>query len=85
MVRTFIPRGGGVDVTVCVGDEQVTHYCKVLNTNTFDIVIGTDVLRGNPQVKLLSLQHPYALQCDLGTGLFSVPLELSGQKESSIR
>ena len=76
---------GGVDMTVCLGDEQVTQHCKVLDTEAFDIVIGTDFLRHNPQVKLLSLQRPYARHCDFGSGLFSVPLELLGQKESSLR
>ena len=76
---------GGVDVTVCLGDEELTQHCKVLDTDVFDIVIGTDFLRFNPQVKLLSLQCPYALHCDFGSGLYSVPLELSGLKESSLR
>ena len=76
---------GGVDVTVYLGDEQVTQHCKVLDTNAFDNVIRTDFLRRNPQVKLLSLQRPYALHCDFGSGLFSVPLELSGRKESGLR
>ena len=31
---------------------------------------------------MLSLQRPYSLHCDFGSGLFSVPLELSGRKES---
>ena len=75
----------GVDVTVCLGDEQVTQHCKVLDTDAFDTVIGTDFLRRNPQVKLLSLQRPYALHCDFGSGLFSVPMELSGRKESGLR
>ena len=66
---------GGVNVTVCLGDEQLTQHCGVLDTHAFDIVIGTDFPRRNPQVKLLSLQHPYALRCDFGGGLFSVPLE----------
>ena len=34
---------------------------------------------------MLSLQRPYSLHCDSGSGLFSVPLELSGQKESGLR
>ena len=76
---------GGVDVTVCLGGEEVTQHCKVLDTDAFDIVIGTDFLRFNPQVKLLSLQRPYALHCDFGSGLYSVPLELSGLKESGLR
>ena len=71
---------GGVNVTVCLDDEHVTQHCKVL-----DIVIGADFLRRNPSVKLLSLQRPYALHCDFGSGLFSVPPELSGRKESGLR
>ena len=69
---------GGVDVTVCLGDEQVTQHCKVLDTDAFDIVIEKDSLRRNPQVKLFSLKRPYALRWHFGTGLCSVPLELSG-------
>ena len=69
---------GGVDVTICLGDETVTQHCRVLDTDAFDIVIGTDFLRRNPQVKMLSLQRPYSLHCDFGSGLLSVPLELSG-------
>ena len=55
---------GRVDVTVCLGGEEVTQHCKVLDTDAFDIVIGTDFLRFNPRVKLLSLQRPYALHCN---------------------
>ena len=73
---------GGVDVSVCLGDEIVTQHCRVFDTDAFDIVIGTDFLRRNPQVKMLSLQRPYSLLCDFGSGLFSVPLELSGRRES---
>ena len=36
-------------------------------------------------MKLLSLHAPYALHCDFNSGLFSVPLELSAQKESGLR
>ena len=70
----------GVHVTICLGEETVTQHCRVLDTDAFDIVIGTDFLRRNPQVKMLSLQRPYSLHCD-----FSVPLELSGRKESGLR
>ena len=41
---------GGVDVTVCLGDEQVIQHCKVLATDAFRIVIGTDLVRRKPQV-----------------------------------
>ena len=61
------------------------QHCRVLDTDAFDIVIGTDFLRRNPQVTVLSLQRPYAVHCDFGSGLFSVPLELSGGKEYGLR
>ena len=76
---------GGVDVTICLGNETVTQHCRVLDTDAFDIVIGTYFLRRNPKVKMLSLQRPYSLHCDFGSGLFSVPLELSGRNESGLR
>ena len=55
-----------VDVTICLGDETVTQHCRVLDTDALDIVIGTDFLRRNPEVKMLSLQRPYSLHCDFG-------------------
>ena len=74
---------GGVDVSICLGDENVTQHCRVLATDAF--VIGTDFLRRNHQVKMLSLQSPYSLHCGFGSGLFSVPSDLSGQKEAGLR
>ena len=82
--RTIHSLGGG-DVTICLGDETVTQHCRVLDTDAFVIVIGTDFLRRKPQVKMLSLQRPYSLHCDFCSGLFSVPLELSRRKESGLR
>ena len=76
---------GGVDGTICLVNETVTQDCRVVDTDTFDIVIGTDFLRRNRQVKMLSLQRPYSLHCNFGSGLFSVPLEVSSQKESWLR
>ena len=76
---------GGVNVTICLGDKTVTQHCRLLDTDAFDIVIGTEFLRRNPQGKMLSLQRPYSLHCYFGNGLFSVPLELSGRKESGLR
>ena len=76
---------GGVDVSICLGDKTVTQHCRLLDTDAFGMVIGTDFLRRNPQAKMLSLQRPYSLHCNFGSGLFSVPLELSGWKESGLR
>ena len=70
-----IHSSGGFDVSISLGDETVTQQCRVLDTDTFDIVSGTGFLRRNPQVKMLSLQRPYSLHCNFGNGLFSVPLE----------
>ena len=41
---------GGVDVTVCLGDEQVTQHCKMIYTDAFGIVIGSSFVRRNPRV-----------------------------------
>ena len=71
-------------MSICPGDESVLQHCRVLVTDAFDIVIGTDFLRKNRQVKMLSLARPYVVHCAFGSGLFSVPLELSGQKESGL-
>ena len=76
---------GIIDVSFCLGDETVTQHCRVLDTDACDIVGGTDFLRRNPHVKMLSLQRPYSLHCNFCTGLFSLPLELSGRRESGLR
>ena len=34
---------------------------------------------------MLSLQRPYSLHCNFGSGLFSVPFELSRRKDSGLR
>ena len=71
-------------MTICLGDETGTQHCRVLDTDAFDIVIDTELLRRKPQVKMPSLQRPHSLHCDLGSRLFSVPWELSGRKESGL-
>ena len=76
---------GGVDVPIRLGDVTVVQHCRVLDTDASDIVIGTDFLRRNPEVKMLSPQRPYSPHCDFGSGLFLVLLELSGRKESGLR
>ena len=43
-----IPWGGG-HVTIGLGDATVTQHCRVLDTDAFEIVIGTDFLRRNPR------------------------------------
>ena len=71
-------------MTICLGNQTVSQHCRVFDTDAFDIVIGIDFLRRNPQIKMFSLQRPYSLHCDFGSGLFFPPLELSGRKESGL-
>ena len=73
---------GGVDVTICLGDETVTQHCRVLDTDAFDIVIGTDFLRRNPQVKMLSLQRLSLCTATLAVGYS--PFLWSCQDEKSL-
>ena len=42
---------GADDVSISLGNETVMQHCRVLDTDTFDIVIGTDFLRSNPEGK----------------------------------
>ena len=60
------------------GEEPVTQHCRVLDSDTFEVVIGTDFVRNNPQGRMLPLQHTYSLHCYFGTGVLSVSLELPG-------
>ena len=66
-------RRGGLDVTMFLGDEKVMQHCRMLDSDAFDIVVGTVFLGRNPQVKLLSRL------------LLPVPLRLSRRKESGLR
>ena len=75
----------GVNLSICLGDKSAMQHRRVLDTNLFDIAIGDNFLRRNPQVKMLSLQPPYALNCNFGSGLFSVLWELPRRKESGLR
>ena len=83
--RRSIHSLGDVDVSICLGDQAVMQHCRVLVTDAFDIVIGTHFLRNVPLVKILSLQRLHALHCNFRSGLFSLPLKLSGGKESGLR
>ena len=73
--RTFHSLGR-VNVTICLGEEQVTQHCKVLDIDAFDIVVGTDFLRRNPQGETFVFATSLCLSLLLGSGLFAVLLEL---------
>ena len=74
----------GVDVTVCLRDEDASQQCEVLGTDAFGIVVGTDLFHRNPKVKLLSLQRSYGLHRNFGSGLYSVSPGLTGRKDSGL-
>ena len=74
-----------VHVSICLPNESMMQQCGVRDTDAFDIVIGNNFLRRNPQVNMLSLQRPYALHLDFGSGDFSVPWEVSRRTESRLR
>ena len=73
---------GGIDVTICLGDETVNHHCRVLTTDAFDIVIGTDFLQRNPQVKSCLSSAPILCTATLAVG--SSPYFWSCQDEKSL-
>ena len=73
---------GGVDVTICLGNETVTQHCRVLDTDAFDIVIGTDFLRRNPQVKSCLSSVPILCTATLAVGYS--PYLWSCQDEKSL-
>ena len=75
--RTLHSWGG---VTVCLADEKVTQPCKRLDIDVFDLVTGAVFLLRNPELRLLSLQIPFALHCYFGSGLFPVPLSCQKRK-----
>ena len=75
---------GGVDVTVCLGGKQVTQHCKVLDTDAFDIVIGTDFLRHTPQVNCCLCNVPMPFTATLAVA-FSLSLWSCQDERNPVR
>ena len=71
MVEPSISWGGGVNMTECLGDEDLTKLCKVRDTDAVTMSLAQIFMRRNPQAGLLSLQRPYALHCDFSTPMIS--------------
>ena len=82
-----------------MGDGHVVHSCGdcevevpmgsrtiyVMDTEAFDFVLGTDFFVQQSQIESLSLQAPYLLYVDHGSGRESVPLEQSEHTSSYLR
>ena len=59
---------GVLDVTICLGDKTVTQHCRVLDTDTLDIIIGTHVLQRKPQKNLCLSNAPILCTATLAVG-----------------
>ena len=60
-----------------MGSRSIAHRFYVMDTETFDFVLGTDFSVEHSQILSLTLTAPYVFQVDHGDGSESVPLEQS--------
>ena len=68
---------GDCEVEVPMGSRTIAHWFYVMDTEAFDFVLGTDFFAQHSQIQSLTLQAPYLLYVDHGSGRESVPLEQS--------
>ena len=68
---------GDCEVEVPMGSRTISHRFYVMDTEAFDFVLGTDFFVQHSQIQSLTLQAPYLLYVDHGSGRESVPLEQS--------
>ena len=76
---------GDCEVEVPMGSRTIAHRFYVMDTEAFDFVLGTDFFVQHSQIQSLTLQAPYLLYVDHGTGRESVPLEQSEHTSSYLR
>ena len=89
MTTTAIRMGDGHVVHSC-GDCEVkvpmgSRTIYVMDTEAFDFALGTDFFVQHSQIQSLTLQAPYLLYVDHGSGRESVPLEQSEHTSSFLR
>ena len=68
-----------------MGSRTIAHRFYVMDTEAFDFVLGTDIFVQHSQIQSLTLQAPYPLYVDHGSGRESVPLEQSEHTSSYLR
>ena len=68
---------GMVILIIHLGSREVSHRAYVLDTETFELAVGTDFVVHHPEVKSLTLTQPYHLVVDHRYGPQEVPLERS--------
>ena len=73
------------EVEVRMGSGSIAHRFYVIDTEAFDIVLGTDFFVEHSQILSLTLQAPYVLQVDHGDRWESVPLEQPEHTSSHLR
>ena len=73
------------EVEVPMGSRTIAHRFYVMDTEAFDFVLGTDFFVQHSQIQSLTLQAPYLLYVDHGSGRESVPLEQSEHTSSYLR
>ena len=76
---------GDCEVEVPMGSRTIAHRFSVMDTEAFDFVLGTDFFVQHSQIQSLTLQAPYPLYLDHGSGRESVPLEQSEYTSSYLR
>ena len=76
---------GDCEVEVPMGSRTIAHRFYVMDTDAFDFVLGTDFFVQHSQIQSLTLQAPYLLYVDHGSGRESVPLEQSEHTSSYLR
>ena len=64
---------GDCEVEVPTGSRNIAHRFYVMDTEAFDFVFGNDFFVHHSQVQSLTLQAPYLLYVDRGSGRESVP------------
>ena len=68
-----------------MGSRTIAHGFYVIDTEAFDFVLRTDFFVQHSQIQSLTLQAPYLLYVDHGSGRESVPLEQSEHTSSYLR
>ena len=68
-----------------MGSRTIAHRFYVMDTEAFDFVLGTEFFVQHFQIQSLTLQAPYLLYVDQGSGRESVPLEQSEHTSSYLR
>ena len=68
-----------------MGSTSIAHRFYVIDTEAFDVVLGTDFLVEHSQILSLTLQAPCVLDVDHGDGWKSVTLEQSEHTSSYLR